>query len=215
MRNGFRSHHYTSDGKLSGGVSFGTGITISWQRGELFGEPNGAFVEDVIDIALDRLKHHQPGQFLCKEYAEAVSCLEAALKALEKKSQQRQSESGLGVHAPELAISDMEVMVSLKDTEAFQGLLSTALILHNALEFYEISHDGGQYAREIRANTGLVLEALTNSSANSETSSAEQGESQEDMLSKAIKNLEAKSLKQDNRNNEQSKLSVKPTFEED
>lgn len=102
-------------------------------------------------------------------------------------------------------------------------MLSTALILQNALEFYESNHDGGQYARGIRANTALVLDALINSSANNETIPAEQEEDKKDMLSEAFDNLRStaqritKGFEEKVQSNEQSKPSImpKPIFDED
>lgn len=54
------------DGMPYGGYAKGTGIDIKWQegplgRGEDRKEPNGAFVETVIDIARQRIEYYQTG----------------------------------------------------------------------------------------------------------------------------------------------------------
>lgn len=88
MKAGFTSHFFGERGAPAGGVTFGNGFTISWQRGAPLTEsgrlePNGAFVEDVIGAALDRIKYFQEESgFPCDENAEAIAHLQAALDAL-------------------------------------------------------------------------------------------------------------------------------------
>lgn len=107
MKNGFKSHHYTSQSDPDGGVTFGAGFIISWQRGSLrnddgsFKEPNGAFIEDIIDAAKDRLEYHQQSQFACEENAQAIAYLQQALDILNERTKRRESIGVLGSHAPE------------------------------------------------------------------------------------------------------------------
>jgi hypothetical protein len=92
---GFESHHYDDhEGYPGGGHSFGRGFAVSWQRGPL-GKgvdrkpPNGAFVEDIIRVALDRLHYYQRGPFKCPENQAAIKSLEEALEHLQSRTQRR------------------------------------------------------------------------------------------------------------------------------
>ncbi len=81
------NHASDKDGNPAGGVTNGLGISISWQDGPLAvsGErekPNGAFVEDVVAAAIDRMQYYQraaDGKFACRENALAITKLEEAL----------------------------------------------------------------------------------------------------------------------------------------
>lgn len=96
MRAGIQSHQFlTPDGTPEGGCTFGNGFTISWQRGPLGrdGErkaPNGAFVEDIICAAKDRLECYQNSKFACEENAAAIEHLEAALGFLHQRTTKRE-----------------------------------------------------------------------------------------------------------------------------
>ena len=91
----FAQHWVNEDGNPSGGVTSGRGFTISWQNGPLLDEdgmrkePNGAFVEDVIRAAVDRLGFYQSGKFACEQNEIALRHLLEALEALEKRTQER------------------------------------------------------------------------------------------------------------------------------
>ena len=112
MRIGFQSLHCEDHdgagpgfrGKPSGGQTCGTGFTIAWQRGALEWDegggpkPNGAFIEDVIAAAADRLQYHQTTQFACDENRIAIDHLNAALAALEGRTKRRKAEGKLGGH---------------------------------------------------------------------------------------------------------------------
>lgn len=107
MKYGFRSNHFDSDGFPDGGSVIGTGFTISWQRGKLdFGDdnkpcPNGAFIEDVLDSCLDRLRYHQKSQFACLENARAIAHIEVALAILDGRTKRRKDLGVLGTHSPD------------------------------------------------------------------------------------------------------------------
>ena len=107
MRNGFKANNYCDDkGNPSGGSAFGAGFAVSWQNGPLGRdgdrlEPNGAFVEDVIDVALQRLRFFQTasdGRFECRENAEAIHHLRCALQYLDKRTREREDRKVEGTH---------------------------------------------------------------------------------------------------------------------
>ena len=88
MRQNITSDHEVDDnGNPAGGRSYGTGIDIRWQngplgRGDVRAEPNGAFVEGVIEAALDRMRWYQEaqnGKFKCRQNALVITKLEEAL----------------------------------------------------------------------------------------------------------------------------------------
>ena len=100
----FSEHWNDADGNPGGGVSSGRGITISWQngplgRGEERREPNGAFVETILDMAADRLVYYQHSQFACEENAEALRHIRKALESLESRTRDREARNVEGVHA--------------------------------------------------------------------------------------------------------------------
>lgn len=82
-------NHTSEEGHDAGGHFIGTGVRIDWQRGPRRSEPhgaisekNGAFVEDVIYAALQRLEHFQGGKFPSEHNVTAIDCLKQALLAL-------------------------------------------------------------------------------------------------------------------------------------
>lgn len=97
MRVGFISKQFSDTaGNPEGGVTFGTGFTISWQRGPLGRgpdrvEPNGAFVEDIIAAAKDRLEFYQKSKFACTENANAIFYLGVVLQILESRTARREN----------------------------------------------------------------------------------------------------------------------------
>ena len=83
MKQGFTSNHWLdSAGNPAGGRTSGVGFTVSWQNGPLGREPNGAFVEDVLDAARDRLLFYQNTKGNSAENAEALIHIERAMRAL-------------------------------------------------------------------------------------------------------------------------------------
>ena len=92
-----------ANGNPTGGYAKGTGIDITWQDGPLGQgadrkEPNGAFVETVIDIARQRIEHYQASKFKCRENAIAITKLEEALMWLNKRTQDRVQRGVEGAH---------------------------------------------------------------------------------------------------------------------
>lgn len=120
MQNGFKSQHWVDEvGMPAGGISQGTGFVISWQNGPLgactctkgenrenlhtdFCErkaPNGAFVEDVIAAAKDRiLWYQQDTRFKCDENDDALTYLQLALNRLSARTARRSTAGTEGTH---------------------------------------------------------------------------------------------------------------------
>lgn len=93
------------EGRPAGGFASGTGFSISWQNGPLReqgsdepAEPNGAFVETIIDVARQRIEHYQEGQFRCRENALAITKLEEALHWLQHRTARRETAGTEGTH---------------------------------------------------------------------------------------------------------------------
>ncbi len=104
MRIGFMSQHWNDENNNpEGGVVSGTGFTISWQRGPLGRDgdremPNGAFVEDVINACVSRIKYYQNSRFNCGENAKALVHLQLALDALDSRTKDREARKVEGTH---------------------------------------------------------------------------------------------------------------------
>ncbi len=104
MRVGITSEHWHDEnGNPAGGNTFGRGFAIGWQngplgRGEQRKEPNGAFVEDVIEAAADRIRYYQNSRFRCDRNARALQHLEAALSELDARTNSREARGVEGTH---------------------------------------------------------------------------------------------------------------------
>lgn len=96
MRQEFQSvHAKDAEGHPTGGMSYGEGISIRWQDGPLGRdgervEPNGAFVETIIAIAIDRIRFYEDNGFGCDENRRAISHLEDAIQQLELRTARRE-----------------------------------------------------------------------------------------------------------------------------
>ena len=91
------------NGNPTGGSVLGTGLSIDWQNGPLGRgvdrkEPNGAFVETVIDAARQRIQFYQDSKFKCRENAIAITKLEEALLWLNKRTSDREKRQVEGLH---------------------------------------------------------------------------------------------------------------------
>lgn len=102
--NAIRCRNYIdSDGNPTGGYAHGPGMCISWQdgprgkdgNGELM-EANGAFVEDALLAAWQRLLHFQKSQFACRENEVAMRHIQRAIGELFARSQDRNKRGVLG-----------------------------------------------------------------------------------------------------------------------
>lgn len=99
---GIVSDHFNdAGGNPAGGITWGRGLTIAWQNGPVK-EPNvaanGAFVEDVIEAAIDRIGYYQASRFACDENAEALEHLRAALAAMNRRTSRRLAAGVEGTH---------------------------------------------------------------------------------------------------------------------
>lgn len=101
---GFEAENYVdADGRPAGGFVSGTGISIMWQAGPLGNGadrqvPNGAFVEDVINAARQRIESYQDGPFKCRENALAITKLEEAVHWLNARTAKRIAAGVEGTH---------------------------------------------------------------------------------------------------------------------
>lgn len=96
-------HRNDSQGRPAGGITTATGLAVIWQDGPLgIGptrtEPNGCFVETVIEAARDRLGYYQASGFACHENAAALHYLDNALRVLEERTAKRQARGVEGTH---------------------------------------------------------------------------------------------------------------------
>ena len=93
-----------ANGNPAGGYVKGVGIRIDWQNGPLGRgadrqEPNGAFVEGVINAAIKRLEFFQASKYKCRENALAITKLEEAKHWLNHRTQARETQGVEGLHA--------------------------------------------------------------------------------------------------------------------
>jgi hypothetical protein len=104
MRTAITQCHFNDlDGNPAGGTTFGNGFAIGWQngplgRGDARKEPNGAFVEDVIEAAADRIRYYQGSKFACERNANALKHLEQALEELKARTADRETREVEGTH---------------------------------------------------------------------------------------------------------------------
>lgn len=105
MKTGIHSEHWDdAAGNPCGGNTFGNGFAIGWQHGPLGRgaerkEPNGAFVEDVIRAAIDRLEYYQRGKFASHYNEGALGHLREACAILESRTADREARRVEGTHA--------------------------------------------------------------------------------------------------------------------
>lgn len=88
------------EGNPAGGASSAKGIVVQWQNGPMASpeDQNGAFVIDVIQIAIDRLHFYNESKFRCRENSLAVTKLEEAIHWLDSRRTRRAVEGTLGSH---------------------------------------------------------------------------------------------------------------------
>ena len=107
MRVGFEAtNDNDADGNPAGGRVHGIGIDICWQNGPLGRgkdrvEPNGAFVEDVLDAVRQRLVYYQTaadGKFKCATNTGAITHIERALQCLDNRTREREERDVEGTH---------------------------------------------------------------------------------------------------------------------
>jgi hypothetical protein len=92
------------DGNPTSGEVHAIGLMIDWQNGPLGippVEPTGAFVDDVIEAARQRLEFYQKasnGKFACRENSLAITKLEEALHWLQARRDAREKRGVQGTH---------------------------------------------------------------------------------------------------------------------
>ncbi len=104
----YEAHDIDNDGNPAGGQTRAVGLAVIWQngplgRGEERQEPNGAFVETVIQAAINRIEFYQKtnnGKFACRENVIALTHLETAILWLEKRTRDREARAVEGTHTP-------------------------------------------------------------------------------------------------------------------
>ena len=99
----YSTHFKDSNGIPAGGMTYGTGFAIGWQNGPLGrGDeriaPNGAFVEDIISAAIDRLEYYQSSRFASPYNVQALVSLYAANAALAARTIDRENRDVEGTH---------------------------------------------------------------------------------------------------------------------
>ena len=104
-RNKITYHNLTDkEGNPTGGKVSGPGMEIAWQDGPLGRPPKpatGAFVEDVLEAARQRLDFYQNGgnkKFACRENAIAITKIEEALLWLNKRRMGREARGVQGLN---------------------------------------------------------------------------------------------------------------------
>lgn len=98
-----QQHNSDENGMPMGGFTEGRGFRIDWQNGPLGRgsdriEPNGAFVEGVIQAAIGRLEYYNSTKFKCRENSLAITKLEEALHWLEHRTATREEKGIEGTH---------------------------------------------------------------------------------------------------------------------
>jgi hypothetical protein len=96
-------NYLDKDGNPAGGEARATGIVIGWQNGPLGRgdgrlEPNGAFVETVLKICVERLAFYQSTKFSCRENALAITKIEEAIHWLNHRTAERETRQVEGTH---------------------------------------------------------------------------------------------------------------------
>lgn len=102
-----QSHHFKDhDGNPAGGHTYGPGFAIAWQNGPRGGPgatemvaPNGAYVETIIEAALDRLRWFETSRFACDENKLAITHLTLALERMNHRRSERMHRGVLGSHS--------------------------------------------------------------------------------------------------------------------
>lgn len=104
MKQHIDSQHFNDEnGNPAGGITTAVGLSVRWQDGPLGRgaertEPNGAFVETVIAVAIDRLEYYNAGRFRCRENSLAITKLEEALHWLNHRTADREAREVEGTH---------------------------------------------------------------------------------------------------------------------
>jgi hypothetical protein len=100
------ARNYTEEnGDPAGGYAHGVGMSIAWQdgpRGKVGGElgpATGAFVEDALVAAKQRLQFFQGSKYAHPANAAAIVLIDQAIGALHERAMERASRGVLGANA--------------------------------------------------------------------------------------------------------------------
>lgn len=99
----FSQHWLDLNGNPAGGTSSGKGVCISWQNGPLAVsgerlEPNGAFVETVLSMVVDRINFYENSKFSSTFNREAIYHIQQALSFLDARTKDREKRGVEGTH---------------------------------------------------------------------------------------------------------------------
>ena len=106
MKQGHKEVHFSdANDNPAGGHTWGVGFAIAWQNGPLGAigtperkEPNGAFVEDLIQAVIGRIHFYQQSKFNSNDNAEALVHLHKAAEALDRRTKNREARQVEGTH---------------------------------------------------------------------------------------------------------------------
>ena len=118
MRSPIRAEHWNdANGNPAGGTTSGNGFAIGWQNGPLVQcvdgcvvgglcaegcthlKQNGAFVEDIIEAAADRIRYYEDSRLASCHNAQALMHLGMALECLDNRTKERKVRKVEGTHA--------------------------------------------------------------------------------------------------------------------
>jgi hypothetical protein len=103
MQEYIAENYLDEDGNPAGGEARATGVVILWQNGPLGRgdgrlEPNGAFVETVLKICVERLEFYNNTKFRCRENSLAITKIEEAIHWLNHRTAMREARGVEGTH---------------------------------------------------------------------------------------------------------------------
>ena len=89
-----------SQGLPAGGHALGRGLSVQFQPGPVkeVGAVVGAFVEDLLVVAINRLEWYQSGRFACAENGRAIEMMNGALDLLNERTAERRKRGVEGQH---------------------------------------------------------------------------------------------------------------------
>ena len=119
------------DGNPTGGDTFiyfphpdATAITIRWQDGIVEPEgQNGAFIEDVLEAARQRLQFFNSTKFRCRENSLAITKIEEALMWLDARTKTRVTQGVENTYDTHTDMQPMSPTEALGDKARSQGTI--------------------------------------------------------------------------------------------
>lgn len=93
MRSKIDSKFNDGENPTGGQTKLAGDSVINWQNGVVEGgQQNGAFVEDVITAAIERIEYFNDSKFRCRENSLAITKLEEALMWLRYRTSNRENQ---------------------------------------------------------------------------------------------------------------------------